>query len=61
MSDSRAVWTTASERKYLRDLAERNKLWIIDGWLQGASMRSDWGQMDRDELTKYAKELLGRE
>lgn len=60
MSDHRTVWTTGDEKRFLAEMASRGKLYVIDGWLAGAAMRSDWGLMDREELTKYARTLLGR-
>lgn len=60
MSDHRSIWTTEHEKQFLYDMASHGKLHVVDGWLEGASMRSDWGSMDREELTRYANLLIGR-
>jgi len=57
------VWTTENEISYLSGIGTWGKVAhsrkeILQGYIDSALRRDDWGEVDRDTVRSYALEML---
>jgi hypothetical protein len=59
-------WSTENEKDWLKKLGahRKNGLSKIEGlkkYLEASAKRTDWGNINKEEILAYAKELLEKE
>lgn len=59
-------WTTENEKEWLDNLGTHRKNGLskkesLERYLEASNKRTNWGNIDREEVLTYAKELLEKE